>query len=101
MHGPDVRFEWDHAKAESNRRKHGVSFELATLVFDDVFAIIEQDRIEGGELRWQAIGMIPGALVLVVAFVDRDHDDIEVIRIISARAAEPRERRRYEQDRHL
>lgn len=39
-----VRFEWDPAKAEVNRRKHGVSFETAMLAFADPFALSEQDR---------------------------------------------------------
>ena len=101
MLGPDVRFEWDSAKAESNIRKHGISFQLATLVFDDPLAITEQDRIEGGEQRWQTIGMIQGALLLIVAYVDRGHNGFEVIRMISARRAEPKERRRYEQNGYI
>lgn len=96
-----LRFEWDQAKADSNFRKHRVSFETATLVFDDPFLMTEQDRIENGEYRWQSTGLIPGALLLVVAHVYRDDGGVEVIRIISARRAEKRERRRYEQDRSI
>jgi uncharacterized DUF497 family protein len=47
-----VLFEWDAAKAASNERKHGVSFDDATLVFLDPYALIDQDRIEDAELRW-------------------------------------------------
>lgn len=94
-----MRFEWDPAKAESNRRKHGVSFDLAIRVFADPFALTEQDRIEDREYRWRTIGMVGGLAVLVVAHTDREDDGIEVIRIISARRADGRERRRYEQDR--
>jgi len=50
-------FEWDEAKERSNYRKHGVLFEEAAQVFDDPLAVTEQDRIAGGELRWQTIGM--------------------------------------------
>ncbi len=96
-----LRFEWDQAKADSNFRKHRVSFETATLVFDDPFVMTEQDRIENGEYRWQSTGQIAGALLLVVAHVYRDDGDAEVIRIISARRAEKRERRRYEQARSI
>ena len=96
-----LRFEWDQAKADSNFRKHRVTFETATLVFDDPFVMTEQDRIENGEYRWQSTGQIPGALLLVVAHVYRDDSGAEVIRIISARRAEKRERRRYEQDRSI
>lgn len=47
-----ILFEWDQAKAKSNERKHGVRFEYATHVFEDPFAIVEQDRTEGNEYRW-------------------------------------------------
>lgn len=52
-----IRFEWDIAKDRINRRKHGISFEIARHVFEDPDALVEQDRIESGELRWQTIGM--------------------------------------------
>jgi hypothetical protein len=53
-------YEWDPAKARKNRRKHGLTFESAMLVFDDPAAISEQDRIVDGELRRQTIGMFEG-----------------------------------------
>jgi uncharacterized DUF497 family protein len=97
-----TRFEWDPVKAAANRRKHGVSFEIAMRAFADPFALTEQDRIEGGERRWQTLGMVEGRVLLLVAHTFRDEDEdgeaIEVIRIISARAADRRERRRYEQE---
>jgi len=52
-----ILFEWDEAKARSNERKHGVRFEDAMLVFADPYALVEQDRLEGGELRWQTLGL--------------------------------------------
>jgi uncharacterized DUF497 family protein len=70
-------------------------------VFADPFALTEQDRIEGGEMRWQTIGTVGGFTLLVVAHTVRDQDEagrpIEVIRIISARPAIRKERRRYEE----
>lgn len=95
-----LRFEWDEAKNLSNLRKHGVSFETASRVFADPFALSEQDRIEGGERRWRTMGLIEGFLVLVVAHTvfETGDDETEVIRIISARKASPRERRRYEDE---
>lgn len=101
----ETRFEWNPAKAEVNLRKHRVSFETAIRVFADPFALVEQDRIEGGEYRWQTLGLVDGRLLLLVAHTirEKETDDgaaVEVIRIISARRAEPLERRRYEnQDR--
>ena len=92
-----VRFEWDADKAASNLRKHGVSFQTALRAFADPLALMEQDRVEGGELRWRTVGLVEGWLLLVVAHPVGDEVDGEVIRIISARRAEPRERRRYEQ----
>lgn len=89
-------FEWDDKKAEINFRKHGIRFEEAALVFDDPFAISEQDRIENGEQRWQTIGMAGGFLLLLVAHAVRFDDDTEVVRIISARRVDRKERRHYE-----
>lgn len=91
------RFEWDENKALSNLRKHGISFERAVRVFSDPFQIMEQDRHVDGEERWQTIGSIENFTIVVVAHTIRDNEQgIEVIRIISARKAEPYERHRYE-----
>ncbi len=96
-----LRFEWDSAKARANRRKHGVSFEIARQVFEDPDALVEQDRIEGGERRWQTIGTVDGVLLLLVAHNVEygDEGPEETIRIISARQASGRERKRYEEER--
>ena len=93
-----TRFEWDPTKAASNFRKHGVSFQTAARVFADPYALVEQDRVENGEERWQTIGVVEGVLMLMVAHTVREQDDIEVIRVISARHANRRERRRYEEE---
>jgi hypothetical protein len=93
-----TRFEWDPAKADSNVRKHGVSFPTASRVFSDPYALVEQDRIENGEERWQTIGVVEGVVMLLVAHAVHEQDDVEVIRIISARHANRRERRRYEEE---
>jgi uncharacterized DUF497 family protein len=93
-----TRFEWHPAKAASNLRKHGVSFETAVRAFTDPYALVEQDRVEDGEERWQTIGIVEGVLLLMVAHTVREQNDIEVIRIISARLANRRERRRYEEE---
>ena len=98
-----LSFEWDAAKAAANLRKHGVSFELAARMFADPLARSHQDRFDGGEHRWQTIGMVDGALLLLVAHTVRDDESdesepSEVIRIISARAATRKEKRDYEKD---
>ena len=91
-----VTFDWDDAKNRSNLRKHGVSFDTASLVFDDPYALMLQDRFENGEERWQAIGRIADSVVLVVAHTVKARAGTEVIRIMSARKADRRERKRYE-----
>ena len=95
-------FEWDAAKAAANLHKHGVSFELAMRVFADPFALTGPESIEHGEQRWQTIGAVEGHVLLLVAHTVlevNEHDQItEVIRIISARAADKKERQRYEQE---
>ena len=98
-----VRFEWDEAKNLSNQRKHdGASFEEASHVFEDPLHVSVQDRIEGGEQRWQTVGTVEGFVILVVAHTfTEEHDNrdpVEIIRIISARRATSRERRRYENE---
>jgi uncharacterized DUF497 family protein len=95
-----LRFEWDPTKARGNRGKHHVSFDDAMLVFEDPYALFEQDRSgPAGELRWQALGLAGGVIVLLVVHTSREQGWDEVIRIISARRATRKERNRYEQTR--
>jgi len=97
-----MQFKWDAAKAATNLRKHGVSFEVAVRAFADPFALTGPERVEHGEQRWQTLGMVDGYLLLLVAHtvleLKTDNQVIEVIRIISARQADRKERRRYEQE---
>lgn len=82
-----LRFEWDPVKARSNRRKHGIHFEGAMHVFDP-YALFEQDRHdEGGEARWQAIGLAGGVAMLLVAPTIQEETGDQIIRLISARPA--------------
>lgn len=91
-------FEWDAAKASTNLQKHQVSFETALRVFADPFAITNQDRIENGEQRWQTLGTVEGYLLLLVAHTVRDDEGgKEIVRLISARRADKKERKLYEQ----
>lgn len=94
-----IWFEWDESKARSNARKHGLRFEDAALVFDDPYALAEQDRLAGGELRWQTLGLAGGIVLLLVAHTVRDEQEDEIIRIISARKATRKERKRYDENR--
>ena len=93
-----MRFEWDGEKDRINQRKHrGIAFESAALVFDDPHVIFCKDRIVDGEPRWHAIGAAEGAVLLVVhAYrMENDNGEEEIIRIISAREGNQRERRVY------
>jgi len=93
----DRVFEWDEIKAALNYRKHGIRFEEAVFVFGDPFALSEHDRIERGEHRWQTIGMVEGLLLVLVAHtVHIEETGDEIVRIISARRADRKERKRYE-----
>ena len=94
-----MHFEWNQRKNQRNLAKHGVSFETARLVFDDPRAISIQDRHENSEERWQTLGRIDRAVILLVAHTFREGEaGEEVVRIISARKATPKERRIYDQD---
>ena len=87
----DDAFDWDLRKAASNLADHKVSFEQARGVFRDAFGIeFIDDREDYGEDRFVIIGMTDGRLLTVV-FTPRG----DRVRIISARKAEPHERRIY------
>ena len=92
-----MRFEWDSKKNRINQTKHnGLDFETATRVFNDPNVVLIRDRIVDGEQRWQAIGAVSAALLLVVhVYREDDVNGEEIIRIISAREADQRERRIY------
>ena len=96
-----MRIEWGERKDHLNQRKHGISFELASLVFDDPKLLITLDRVdEDGEQRWHALGTAQigparPIIALVVHVYREDRYGEEIIRIISARPAEKRDIRRY------
>lgn len=89
-------FEWDEVKNQKNQRKHGISFEVATLVFDDSLRIEQRERFVDSEERWQTIGMINGVLLVLVAHTMKLEDNTEIIRLISARDATKAKIRKYE-----
>ena len=92
----ELRFEWDPAKAASNLRKHGVSFEDAQGVFYDERGLLLDDPDHSAvEERFILLGLSASAGMLVVVHCYRRHRD--VIRLISARRASRRERERYAQ----
>jgi uncharacterized DUF497 family protein len=87
-----MRFEWDERKDAINRRKHGVAFETAAIVFQDPRAFSQPDITSGDEERWITLGAIEPGLILLVVHTHAESEGEEIIRIISARKAESRER---------
>jgi len=85
-----VKFEWDEQKNRINIRKHGISFEDVKAIFEDVRITAVDTRQSYGEIRKISLGMIYGR-VCVVVYTERKG----VTRIISARKANQREKRRY------
>ena len=93
----ETLFEWDEEKNLANQRKHGVSFEHAVLAFADPLVVSYKESEVDGEERWQTFGRVEGLLLLLVAHtVWSEESGQEVIRIISARPATGKDRRRYE-----
>ena len=88
-----MKYQWDKNKAASNLQKHGIEFADAISVFSDALAItIPENRFD--EERFVTIGMDGFGRILVIVFTWRSED----IRLISARLAERRERKQYEED---
>lgn len=88
-----MAFEWDDRKAATNRRKHGVEFAAAQLAFDDPHALVSEDvrHSTARERRRWLIGD-SGAVLLVVIYTERGPNQF---RLISARRAGRRDRRKY------
>jgi uncharacterized protein len=89
-----MEFEWNPEKAVTNLRKHNISFQEATTVFDDSLSVTFPDPDHSiGEARYVIIGMSRSEQLLVVSHTDRQNRT----RIISARRATRQERRFYEE----
>lgn len=85
-------FEWDESKSEACAKTRRFNFDYATFAFSDPNRIIEPDTWhEYGEDRFRLIGMIEGRLYVVI-YTPRG----TLIRIISARKANQREVKRYD-----
>jgi len=91
-----ITFEWDEDKNKKNRKKHGIWFEEAKQVFDDPNAIefydFDHSEVED---RLILLGMSASSRVLIIIYCERDRDS--KIRIISARKATKKERKKYEE----
>ncbi|HEV2102372.1 MAG TPA: BrnT family toxin [Candidatus Acidoferrum sp.] len=90
-----MNFEWDPVIAQTNRRKHRVTFEEAATVYGDALALTYPDPDHSfSEQRFITVGMSGAKRLLIVAHAERG----ESIRIISARKATQRERKQYEEN---
>ncbi len=88
-----MRFEWDPEKATLNRSKHGVTFdEAGTVFFDPLAATFADPEHSVDEFRFITIGWSTDRRLLLVSHTEGG----DMIRIISARQATPRERKRHE-----
>ena len=90
-----LRFVWDPRKALANQRWHGVDFTEVETAFDDLLSItIPDPHHSTEELRFLLLGLSSRGRLLVVAHTERG----DAIRLISARRANRRERRTYEEE---
>ena len=87
-----IEFEWDLHKAETNRDKHGVSFEEASTVFGDPLArLVDDPKHSVNEQRFVLFGRSHTGRLLAVMHTERG----STLRLISAREMTPRERKQY------
>ena len=93
-----MKFEWDRNKESTNIQKHGVTFEQASYVFADPFALDKYDgKHSEEEDRWILLGKSLNETLLLVVHTFREHKDFELVRIISARRATNSEQQAYSQ----
>ena len=93
-----LRWTWDREKNAANRRIHGLSFDVAMLVFEDPLAATVEDPWSA-EMRWRTMGMV-GPIVVMVVHTWPEADPVSgeaVGRIIGARKATSHERKAYEE----
>jgi uncharacterized protein len=87
-----LEFEWDEAKNRANIAKHGIDFNDAVRAFDGTNLTEQDDGHWHGEVRYRTFGLIDGLTIVIIIHTDRDGRT----RLISARRAEPNERRKFE-----
>jgi len=92
-----MKFEWDKNKEKINIRKHNVTFEQASYVFADQFALNKfDDEHSIDEDRWIILGKSLNEVLLLVVHTYRSDNDTEIVRIISARKATKKEKQAYQ-----
>jgi uncharacterized DUF497 family protein len=92
-----MKFEWDTKKEKINMLKHGITFEQASYVFADPFALNKyDDEHSENEDRWILLGRSLNETIILVVHTFRDIDGTEFVRIISARKATKKEKQAYQ-----
>ncbi|MEX0734406.1 MAG: BrnT family toxin [Steroidobacteraceae bacterium] len=90
----DLRYEWDESKNRPNQRKHGVTFEEARTSFlDENARLVVDPEHSDDEDRFILVGLSIRLRLLVVSHCHRESE--RVVRILSARKADPSEQRDY------
>ncbi|MGB8644759.1 MAG: BrnT family toxin [Anaerolineae bacterium] len=96
---PPIEFEWDADKAERNIKRHRIAFEEAVTAFDDNLALIFEDETHSfDEPRELLIGHSNRNRLLLIVFTERGAYSI---RLISARLANGKEHKQYEQEKRF
>jgi uncharacterized DUF497 family protein len=96
-----MKFKWDKNKEKINIQKHGVTFEQASYVFADKFALNRfDDEHSKDEDRWVLLGKSLNETLLLVIHTFRNDDGTEFVRIISARKATKIEKLAYQKGVH-
>lgn len=92
-----MEFSWDPYKQEINKKKHGISFTTALLIFRDpcIVSILDDRDSNIDEERWSSIGLVNNTIIYVAHATWENENGKEIIRIISARLATTREQRYY------
>lgn len=96
-------FDWDENKEKLNVKSHdGIDFEEASFALQDEFALEEFDDAHSNaeEKRYACIGETENKVLYVIYAVRNENTENEIYRIISARLAEPEERKGYEQQKY-
>jgi uncharacterized DUF497 family protein len=90
-----MHFDYDPVKNRQNIQNHGIDFEDAKRIWDRPVYTEVDYRFEYEEVRFQTLGLMDTLVVILVVHTDYTEDGEEIIRIISARKALPRERKKY------
>ena len=92
-----MKFEWNIDKENINIKKHNVTFEQASFVFADMYALNQYDEEHSeDEDRWIILGQSLNEVLLLVVHTFRNRENIEYVRIISARKATKKEKQTYQ-----